>query len=77
MCQRSWNFVINHGILPILPPNCRKYVNFFATTEKLSICVESLHFPVFSAKSSECKIKKIDGHGKSHVKNNLSSLWEP
>ena len=37
---------------------------FFATTEKLSIPVESLHFPMFSAKCCECKNEKRDGHGK-------------
>ena len=37
---------------------------FFATTEKLNIVVESLHFPMFSTKCSECKINKRDGHGK-------------
>ena len=37
---------------------------FFATTEKFSIRVESLHFPMFSAKCWECKIEKRDGHGK-------------
>ena len=42
------------------------YVNFkfFVTTEKLSICVESPHFSVFSAKCHESKIEKKDGHGK-------------
>ena len=58
------NFVNSHGILPLLPPNCTKFVSFFATTKKLIIRVESLHFPVFSTKCREYKIKKRDGHGK-------------
>ena len=37
---------------------------FVAITEKLSIRVESLHFPKFSVKCCKCKIKKRDGHGK-------------
>ena len=36
---------------------------FFATTKKLSMEVESLHFPIFSTKCLECKIKKCNGHG--------------
>ena len=41
-----------------------KVIEFFATTKKLSIYVESLHFPQFSAKCHECKMEKRDCHGK-------------
>ena len=66
----------------ILPQFVRK---FFATTEKLSLCEESPHFPMFSAKCHECNIEKRNGHGKlrnghgevmeKSWKNILSSLW--
>ena len=61
---KSWNFVISHEILPILPLNCSKFVCIFSTTKKLIIDVESLNFPTFSAKHPECEIDKSDGHGK-------------
>ena len=54
--DQSWNFTN-----PPPPPNCTN----FATTKKLSINVESLHFPMFSAKYGEYKSEKRDGHGKS------------
>ena len=38
---------------------------FFVTAKKFSSNLESLHFPMFSAKCRECKIGKRDGHGKS------------
>ena len=56
-CHQSWNFT---NFAPKLYEICSS----FATTEKLSICVESLHFPVFSAKCREYKIEKRDGHVK-------------
>ena len=65
--QKSWNFVISHGILPILPPNCTKFV-FFVTTLKFSSDLESLNF--FPAMQKEerwsWKIKKWSwkSHGK-------------
>ena len=31
---------------------------FFATTEKFSICLESLHFPMFSAKAGNAKWRR-------------------
>ena len=37
---------------------------FFATSKKLSVNVESLHFPMFSAICRKFKIKKRDSHGK-------------
>ena len=36
--EKSWNFVISHGILPVLPLNYKK-------KQKFSIDVERLHFP--------------------------------
>ena len=56
--------MISHGILPILPPNCTKFVFFFAITKKLSSDLESLHFGMLCG---ECKIGKRDGHEK--IKN--------
>ena len=53
--------MISHGMLPIFPPNL--YV--FVTTKKLSSNLESLNFPMFSAKYRECKIGKRDGYEKS------------
>ena len=47
---------------------------FFATTKKLSIEVESLYFPTFSAKRCECKIDKRDGHGK--LRNDHGKSWK-
>ena len=43
---------------------------FLATAKKLSINVESLHFPTFSTKRSECKIEKRDGHHSWKIKTN-------
>ena len=60
---QSWNF-------NFAPEVCHICL-FFATTKKLSINVESPHFPTFSAKRSDCKIEKREGHGKlrnCHVK---------
>ena len=62
--QKSWNFVISHRILPISPPNCTKFAHYFATTKKSNFDIESLHFPMFSAKYCKYKIEKRDGHGK-------------
>ena len=53
--MKFWNFT----------PELYEICKIFATTEKLSINVESLHFLMFSAKWRECKIEKRDGHGKS------------
>ena len=50
--------MISHGIL-LICPELYQIWTFFATTKKLSINVESPHFPTFSAK------KKRDCHGKS------------
>ena len=62
ICQKSWNFVVSHGILPILPQN---YSIFLVNSKKLSSDLESPHFPMFSAKHCECKIGERNGHGKS------------
>ena len=53
--------IVNFTYLPL---NCTKFVCFFATTKKLSINVESLLFPRFSAKCHKSKIDKRNGHGK-------------
>ena len=39
-------FVINHGILPVLPPNFTKFVLFLVTPKDLSSDLKS--FPKFS-----------------------------
>ena len=46
-------------------PELSQIVIFLVTTKKLSSNLESLHFPMFSAKRHKCKIGKRDGHGKS------------
>ena len=56
--------MICHGILRILPPNL-PHLYVFVTTKKLSSVLESLHFPTFSAKYRDCKIRKREGHGNS------------
>ena len=53
--------MISHGILPIFPPNCTKFVVFFVTSKKLSSALESLHF---LAENVNAKSRKRDGHGK-------------
>ena len=64
--QTSWNFVISHRILQILPSSPRIVPNCFGVTTKiLSSDLESLHFPMFSAKRRKCKIVKRDDLGKS------------
>ena len=42
---------------------------FFVTAEKLNSNLESLHFPMFSAKCRKSKIRKRDGHRKSRNDN--------
>ena len=56
-CYQSWNFTN-------VAPKLYKICMFLVTTEKLSICVESQHFLVYSAKCRKCKMEKRDGHGK-------------
>ena len=80
-CKIGQNVVVSHEILPILARKCTKFVCFFATSKKLSIDVESLRFPTYSAKCRECKIAKRDdygkltnGHGKVMEKNIVKSL---
>ena len=64
------------------PPICTNFCIFVATTKKLNIVVESLHFPTYFCKT-ECKIGKRDGHEIQEMviekswKNTLSSLWTP
>ena len=44
----SWNFVLGHGILPILPLDFTKLVTFFSDFKKFSKNLESQHFHTFS-----------------------------
>ena len=55
-------FIISHGILPIFAPELYHIYMFFATTKKLSINVESLHFQMFSTKCHKYEIDKRNGH---------------
>ena len=64
-CYQSWNFT---NFAPEMYVICKK----FATTEQLSICVESLHFPVFSVKCR--KIEQKNGHGK--LRNGHGKSWK-
>ena len=78
--QRSWDFVISHGILPILPPNLTKFVFVLVTAKKLSRNLESPHSPqnVVNAKSGRQMV--IDNQEmvmEKSWKNILSSMWEP
>ena len=57
---KSWNFAISHGIFNFAP-RFVPTLSVFATTKKVSINVESRHFPTFSTKRCECKINKRDG----------------
>ena len=57
-CDQSWN-------LSNVAPELHQMCTFIATTKKLSINLESPHFPTFTAKCYKCKIEKRDGHGKS------------
>ena len=34
--EKSWNYVISHGILLTLPLNCTKFITFIVTNKKLS-----------------------------------------
>ena len=63
---QSWNFTN-------FAPKFYEICKFFATTEKLSICVESRHFQMFSTKCREWKIEKRDGHEKR--KKNHFEFW--
>ena len=63
-CYQSSNFVISHQIFTNFAPELHQICTFFATTKKLSINVESLHFQTISAKHRKCKIEKRDSHGK-------------
>ena len=63
------NFAKSHGIfLSVMEVYqfCHQNVSylFFDATKKLSINVESSHFPMFSTKHHKRKIAKRDGHGK-------------
>ena len=56
-CDQSWNFTN-------VAPESYQICTFFATTEKLSIDVGSLHFPMFSAKCHKYEMKMRDRHKK-------------
>ena len=49
--------MISHGIFPILTPNFPKFVCFLSPL-KLRRNLESPHFPMFSPKCRQCKIRK-------------------
>ena len=53
----------NHGILFTVMA-FYQICMFFATTKKLSIDVERLHFLAFYTKHCKCKVIKTAGHGK-------------
>ena len=69
--QKAWNAVISHEILPILPLNILlSLCLFFASIMKISISLESPHFPQNVTKA---KFEQREGHGRSGI---LQSLWE-
>ena len=76
LCDQTWNFTN-------FAPKIYKICTCFATTKKLTIHVESLHFLTFYAKCHKYKNKKRDGHGKSRnghgkVMDKYSvKPWEP
>ena len=55
--------MISHGILFNFAPELYQICTFLAATKKLSIDLESLHFPMFLAKRREFKMER-NGHGK-------------
>ena len=90
--EKSWNmenWPKSHGILLSVIefyqfcPQMYQSCMFFATTKKLTIDLESLHFATCSVKCRICKITKRDGHEKltnvhgKVMENILSTLWEP
>ena len=66
-CYQSWNFA---NFAPKLYEICL----FFATTVKLNIHIESLHFLMFSAKCGKNNFEKRDTHGK--LRNGLGKVME-
>ena len=48
LAKKSWNFVISHGILPILPPNCAKFVCILPALRIKNPCRKSVFSDVFS-----------------------------
>ena len=77
--QKSWNFVISHRILPILPPSYTKFLFVLITAKILSSNLESALSDVFNKmlgmqNQEERWSRKIK---KWSWKNILSSLWEP
>ena len=63
-CYQSWNFT------NFAPELCKICMFFLPPLRN----VESLHFPMFSAKCRECKIEKRDGHGK--LRNGRAKVME-
>ena len=57
--------MISHGIFTYFVPKVYKICLILVSTKKLSSDLESLHFPIFSAKCSEFKIGERNVHGKS------------
>ena len=73
--EKSWNMKILFTVMEFYqfyPQNAPNFNVFFASTKKLSIYVESLHFPTFSGKNAgnaklqrELVMEKLtNGHGK-------------
>ena len=57
--------VMEHEKLANFAPKFYPMCMFFVTAKKINSNLESLHFPMFSAKCHKYKIGKRDGHGKS------------
>ena len=56
--------------LPILPPNCTKFIFFWVNSKKLSSDLESLHFPMFSQNAVNSK------SGREMVMENHEWSWK-
>ena len=91
-CGQSWNFVINHGILPPPPPththlNITRFVCFFADIYDLAISYQFSISKIFCKMLwmqdlSRCK-REVDGksrNGHGEVRTwgeRLQSMWGP
>ena len=56
--QTSWNFVIRHGILPFLPPNCTKFVCFCHRYEIKHGYRKSAFYDVFLQNTANAKLRR-------------------
>ena len=52
----SWDFVISHGILPILPLNSIKFMPLSRHSDVNHDLKQSQHFLTISAKHRKCKV---------------------